>query len=135
MQFRYDFVGDKLDLSRFKKQVTQNLIRYEEKLEYYFYVLGYKIQAYVARDDGSTNYIIDFAILELQRDCDGEVKSYSAIQVPNDLRFKEFPDLIKHYTSSAPQGYIVSNSVDEIVDTLSTLIKIIYKINNLKAFL
>lgn len=135
MQFRYDFVGGKLDLSRFKKQVNQNLIQYDEKIEYYFYVLGYKIQAYVEREEGSTNYIIDFAIMELQRDHDGEVEAYLAIRVTDDLRFKEFPELIKHYTSFAPQGYIVSNSVDEIVNILSTLIKIIYKINNLKAFL
>lgn len=136
MQFRYDFMGDKLDLSRFKKQITQNLVLYP-KITYSFYVLGYKIQANINTVDFSTNYIadVDFVINELQRDRDGEVHSFYAVKITEDLRFKEFPDLIKYYTPGALHGSFDSNSVDEITDILSGLIKIIYKINNLKAFL
>jgi len=137
MQFRYDFVGDKLDLSRLKKQVNHNLIRLlkDESINYYFYVLGYRVQANVAVSDTSTNYIVDFSIAELQRDIEGEVHSHFVIRVVDDLRFKEFPDLIKFYNKSPFQGYFESNSVDEVTEILSGLIKIIYKINNLKAFL
>jgi len=137
MQFRYDFVGDKLDLSRFKKQVNRHLTQYDE-LEYSFYVLGYKIQANINLFYTlyrPTKYIVKFAISELQRDDDGEVSSYAAIRITEDLRFKEFPDLIKHYATLSSVGEFESNSVDEITDILSILIKIIYKINNLKAFL
>lgn len=134
MQFRYDFVGDKLDLSRFKKQITQHLVIYPE-ITYSFYVLGYKIQANINLSDFSTNYVVEFVINELQRDQDGEIHSYYAIKITEDLRFKEFPDLVKYYSPSALNGGFDSNSTDEIANILSSFIKIIYKINNLKAFL
>ena len=134
MQFRYDFIGDKLDLSRFKKQVKHHLIQYDE-ISYSFYVLGYKIQANIILFDTSTNYLVNFTIAEFQRDSDGEIHSYYSIRITDDLRFKEFPELVKYYSPSAPQGYFESNSVEEIVNILSNFIKVIYKINNLKAFL
>jgi hypothetical protein len=134
MQFRYDFVGGKLDLSRFIKQINRHLVQYDE-LNYSFYVLGYKIQANIYMVDGSTKHIIKFFIAELQRDNDGEVNSYAAIRVTEDLRFKEFSDLIKYYSVPSTSGEFESSSVDEIVNILSSFIKIIYKINNLKAFL
>lgn len=134
MQFRYDFVGDKLDLSRLKKQINRHLIQHDV-IEYSFYVLGYKIQANIYLVEGTTKHIIKFIVAELQRDDDGEVLSYAAIRVTEDLRFKEFPDLIKYYSTLSSIGELESNSIDEISNILSTLIKIIYKINNLKAFL
>lgn len=134
MQFRYDFVGDKLDLSRLKKQINRHLIQYEV-IEYSFYVLGYKIQANIYLVEGTTKHVIKFIIAELQRDNDGEVLSYAAIRITEDLRFKEFPDIIKHYSIFSSVGEFESNSIDEITNILSILIKIIYKINNLKAFL
>lgn len=134
MQFRYDFVGDKLDLSRFKRQITQHLVLHTE-VTYSFYVLGYKIQANINKSDFSTTYIVEFVLNELQRDQDGEIHSYYAVKITEDLRFKEFPDLIKYYSPSALHGAFDSNSVDEIANILSSFIKIIYKINNLKAFL
>jgi hypothetical protein len=134
MQFRYDFVGDKLDLSRFIKQINRHLIQYDV-IEYSFYVLAYKIQANIFLVEGTTKHAIKFFIAELQRDDDGEVSSYTTISITEDLRFKEFPDLIKHYLTLSTVGEFESSSVDEIINILSTLIKVIYKINNLKAFL
>lgn len=134
MQFRYDFVGDKLDLSRVKKQINRHLIQYDV-IEYSFYVLGYRIQVNIVRDELTTNFNIDFSIVELRRDAAGEINSHSAIRVTEDLRFKEFPDLTKYYFPNAFKGDFESNSVDEITEILSSFIKIIYKINNLKAFL
>lgn len=134
MQFRYDFIGDKLDLSLCKKQIKRHLIQYDV-LEYSFYVLDYKIQANINRSDNSSKYIINFSIAELQRDNDGEINSYSFIKITEDLRFKEFPDLAKYYELFVTMGSFESSSVDEIVNELSNFIKVIYKINNLKAFL
>lgn len=133
MLFRYDFVGDKLDLSLFKKQVKRHLIQYES-IDYSFYVSGYKIQANINIFENSTNYIVSFSIMELLRDDDGEVSSFYFIRVTDDLRFKEFPDLTKYYSTTS-QSHFKSSSVDEIVSILSNFITIIYKINNLKAFL
>ena len=134
MQFRYDFVGDKLDLSHFQIQAKRHLTKMR-RLTYYFYVLGYKIQVNIDTPDDCTAHMVDFAIMELQRDNDGEIKVYSIIRVYEDLRFKEISDIVKYYEPNAEQGHFESASVDKTVGILSTLIKVIYKINNLKAFL
>jgi|WetSurMetagenome_2_1015567.scaffolds.fasta_scaffold909084_1 hypothetical protein len=135
MQFRYDFVGDKLDLSRMIKQINRHLIQYDE-LNYDFYVLGYKIQVNINRTaDISTTYIVSFTLSELKRDQDGDIFSCNEISVTEDLRFNELSGLIKYYQPLATSGYFESNSITEIINILSGIIKIIYKINNLKVFL
>jgi len=134
MQLRYDFVGDKLDLSHFQKQAPRHIARMR-RLTYYFYVLGYKIQVNINTPDDCTAHMVDFAIMELQRDNDGEIKLYSIIRVTEDIRFKEISDVVKYYEPNAEEGHFESASVDKTVGILSNLIRVIYKINNLKAFL
>jgi hypothetical protein len=134
MQFRYDFVGDKLDLSHFQTQAKRHIAKMR-RLTYYFYVLGYKIQVNIDTPDDCTAHMVDFAIMELQRDNDGEIQLYDIIRVHEDLRFKEISDVVKYYESNSEEGHFESASVDKTVAILSNLIKVIYKINNLKAFL
>lgn len=134
MQFRYDFVGDKLDLSHFQIQAKRHLTKMR-RLTYYFYVLGYRIQVNIDTPDDCTAHMVDFAIMELQRDNDGEIKLYDIIRATEDIRFKEISDIVKYYEPLSEMGRFESASVDKTVGILSNLIKVIYKINNLKAFL
>lgn len=134
MQIRYDFIGDKLDLSRFQKRASREIAQMRS-LTYHFYVLSYKIEVNIDTPDDCTNHLVGFSIMELQKDEDNEIKSCFTIKVTDDLRFKTFPDLVKYYEPFADTGHFQSASVDETIDILSSFIKIIYKINNLKVFL
>ena len=137
MQFRYDFVADKLDLSRFQKQVIKQIdqIHQIDHIIYNLYVLGYKIRVDINSIKNSTAHMIEFIIMEIQRDNDGEIKYYKVIKPTEDLRFKNITDLVKYFEPLSEFGGFQSSSVERTSNMLCTLIKVIYKINNLKAFL
>jgi hypothetical protein len=134
MIIRYDLVGDKLDLSRFIKRAPRE-IGQMRRMVYDFYVQGYKISFDIGTPDDITVHLVRFNIMEIKRDDAGEIQSYISLYPNEDLRFKEIPDIAKYFDPLGNAGHFESASVDNTVDILSKIVKVVYKINNLKAFL
>lgn len=133
MIIRYD-LGDKLDLSRFKKRAPREIATMH-RIIYEFYVQGYRISIDIGTPDDSTAHLVELAIMEIKRDGSKEIQSYIAIQPNEDLRFREIPDVAKYFEPFSQTGHFRSSSVEDTVNILSKIIKVVYKINNLKAFL
>jgi hypothetical protein len=134
MKIRYDFVGDKLDLSRFQKQAAREIAQMRE-LTYDFYVNGYKLHVDISTVDDRTEHQVVINLYELIKDHVYEIKGVKQLMPANDMRFKEIEDISNIFTDSEYAGAFESNSVSETIKCLSKLITIIYKINGLKAFL
>lgn len=133
MIFRYDF-GEKLDLSKFQKQAPYYIGRMRQ-LTYHIFVKDYKIVADISTPDNSNIHNVSMTLFEIKRDNDGEIKSVSTIYPYMDLRFKELHDITNIFTLDSHEAHFGSNNVARTVEELSAIIKIIHKINNLKAFL
>jgi len=133
MIIRYDF-GEKLDLSLFKKQATRQ-IGMMRRSTYNIFVKDYKIVADISTPDDSTNHQVSLTLFEIKRDTDGEIKTAYTIYPYQDTRFKELRDITNIFPLDQHEAHFESNNVAKTVDELSSIIKIIHKINSLKAFL
>lgn len=134
MNFRYDFVGDKLDLTRYTKQATAYIGAMRE-VDYTIYFKHYKMRVEIARCADSTNHTVTLYFFEIKRDENGEITDEKVIIPLIDTRFKEsqcIKDLwrIDHY-----KAHFDSASAAATVEKTNKVIKLIYKIENLKAFL
>jgi hypothetical protein len=134
MQLRYDFVGDKLDLSRFQKQAIRE-IGSMRRLTYDLYVKGYKINVDIATPDDSNAHQVTIRLFELKRDENQEIVVGNQLIPANDLRFKELKDVTSIFPIDQHEANFESNNTAKTVQELCSIIRIIYKINNLKAFL
>lgn len=132
MLYRYDF-HQKLDLVRFKKQAIFYIGKMTEVI-YHFYTLHYKMHVEIVRSDESTSYFVTISILELERDEDNELVSEVIIIPLIDMRFKEFQEIKDTFQIDNYKAHFDSNSVEMTVDKICRILKIIHKINNLKAF-
>lgn len=127
MLLRYDFLGDKLDLSLFRKQAkyymsTINII------DYNFYCKNYKIDAYINKIDDYYN--VDFSIIEYEYDNFSVIQS-KVLAPRDDLKFKNIRKIIEYFPQYSTIGHFKSYDVNSIIDSLSDLIKMIYKINSM----
>lgn len=135
MEFRYDFVADKLDMTRWQKQAKHYISMGMQRLTYYIYFKRYKIQINIETPSDSTAHLVSFALMDLDRDPDHEIKVNQMIYPLTDVRFKEFKEIAQHYSNRSDLGEFESNSAQHTVNELSKIIKYVYKIENLKAFL
>jgi hypothetical protein len=134
MLFRYDF-KEKLDLSIFRKQAT-HYISHMRQLTYHLEFLDFRIEIDIIEPDNNHNaHLMELFISEIERNDDGEVRQAVAIFPLSDLRFKELGVIQRIFPLDDYKTSIVSNSVEKTVDTICRLAKIVFKINNLKAFL
>jgi len=134
MQFRYDFVGDKLDLSRYTKQAVAYIGAMRE-VDYSIYFKHYKMRVEIARLANSSEHAVTVYFFEITRDDAGEITGEKVIIPLIDTRFREsniIKDLwkIDHY-----KAHFDSSSSAITVERINQVIKLIYKIENLKAFL
>lgn len=133
MIIRYDF-GEKLDLSKFQKQALRHIASMRQ-LTYHFFVKDYKLVADISTPDDRTSHEVRLTLFSIHRDNDGEIKSGYAVVPGNDLRFKELSSFNDLFPIDQHEAIFESNNVDKTVKELSDIIKIVHKINSLKAFL
>lgn len=134
MQLRYDFVGDKLDLSRWQKQAP-HYIGTMRRLTFYLYFKHYKIHVNIDTPNDANAHMVTFVIMELGRDVEGEIQVNKIIYPITDCRFQEIKDVTKYFLARSDEGQFQSNNTQFTVDELSKIIKYVYKVENLKAFL
>jgi hypothetical protein len=133
MEFRYDF-GDKLDLSLFKKQGAY-YIGIRREVTYNLYLPGYKMRVEIARPDDSNGHMVTVYFYEIKRDSDGEITNEKIIIPLIDTRFKELRDIQDVFVIDHYKAHFDSNSAAMTIEKICKLLKVIHKINNLKAFL
>lgn len=133
MLYRYD-IDDKLDLSKFKKQAPVYIGKMRE-LTYEFFLKDYKMVAEIATPDGYSAHTVSLYFFDIKKDKDGDVVSEKVVIPLIDTRFKEMQFIKDLFTIDNYKAYFDSNSVEKTTNTLSMLLRLIHKINNLKAFL
>jgi hypothetical protein len=131
MLFRYDF-GKKPDLSKFRKQ-AEHYIGSMRQLSYDLYLPDFHIRIDITTPDDSNAHICTINVIDIFRD-KGEIIREQVVIPMSDVRFNEI-ELIKqmfpvdHYTAT-----FTSNSVQDTVDKVCRLVKLVSKINGLLAF-
>lgn len=133
MKFRYDF-AEKLDLTRFKKQAP-HYISLGRESSFEIYVRDFRINVEIATPDNQNAHQVILGIEEIKRDEDGEIITAKIIYPNSDTRFKEIKDIQKIFNGADYKSYFNSNSSTMTVDNISNVIRIVHKINNLKAFI
>lgn len=133
MKFRYDF-AEKLDLSRFKKQAL-HYINVGRESTFELYVNDFKINVEIATFDGQDAHIASLYFEEIKRDLDGEIISTNIITPMIDLRFKDIENIKHIFDESNYKSHFNYKSTTFLVDHICFIIKLLNKINSLKAFI
>jgi hypothetical protein len=134
MNFRYEFVADKLDLSRYTKQATAYIGAMRE-VDYTIYFKHYKMKVEIARLANSSCHTVTLYFFEIFRDELGELKREQVIIPLTDTRFKESQCIKDLWRLDHYKAHFDSSSAADTVAKTNKVIKLIYKIENLKAFL
>lgn len=135
MLFSYYFLGDKLDLTKFHKQAAYYIGQMSE-ITYHFFLQNYKIVVEISRVDYSTEHVATVYFTNIFRDKDGDIEQEDPIYPMKDNRFKENPDVQLIFTMPDEyRGSVISSSAIWTVEKLSNLLKLLYKIESLKAFI
>lgn len=133
MIFRYDF-GSALDLTRFKKQ-SIHYIGKIPTINYHLFLRDYKIVADINVVNDSTCHNVTISIFDIVRDADGEMLDSNVVVPLNDTRFKELKDVVNIFPNDHYKADFSSGSAENTSDKICKIIRILHKINNLKAFL
>lgn len=136
MILRYDF-GEVLDLSKFQKQAP-HYIKCMPSLTYHFCVSNYRLVAEINRlsDDMPETHSVTFSLFSGNKDADGDIVNHNVVVPLSDTRFKEIQEIVSLFDlDKSKSEQMLSNSAEKTVDKLSRLIRVLYKINKLKAFL
>jgi hypothetical protein len=133
MQIRIE-INEKLDLSKFRKQATHYLGQMRE-LSYHFYLPDYRVTVESVSPDDTTSHLITLWIEEIQRNSDYEITTCKTIIPIIDTRFKESKIIQELFPYDHYRCSFQSNNTSDTVDKICQVVKLVYKINNLKAFL
>lgn len=130
---RYDF-GEKLDLSKFRKQVTFYVGKYSHT-EYNIFTKDFKILFTTEpAEDGSI--LARISTSSIVRDADGEMILLEHFRMSEDSRFESFKEALALFNKNYHRHLASFNSKSpkDIVDKVCGLIKIFHKVNSLIAF-
>jgi hypothetical protein len=133
MQIRID-IKEKLDLSKFRKQATHYLGQMRE-LSYHFYLPNYRVLVESVSLDDTTAHLVTLWIEEIKRDTDYEILTGKAVIPIIDTRFKESKIIQELFPNDHYKSSFQSNNTSDTVNKICQVVKLVYKINNLKAFL
>jgi hypothetical protein len=133
MQFTIQ-VGEKLDLSKFRKHATHYIGQMRE-IYYHIYLPDYRVMVELTTPDDSNSHMGDLWIEDIERDQDNEIIGCKIIYPNVDTRFKEIKDIQILFPSSYWKSQINSNSVTETVDKICRVVKLVHKINGLLIYL
>lgn len=129
---RYDFLGDKIDLSRFQKHVKRGISRKYLDLDYDIYFENYKL--FIAINTHSDH--VSFCLFKIIKDKHGDITNLTNIAALDDNLFQHCNDLTRFYDANINHylGGFTEPDADKLVDNLSNIIKTVFKIDNLKLF-
>lgn len=130
MIFRYDFL-EKFDLTTFKKQANYYIPKYNAII-FVFYTFNYKIESQIISD--KSNYKLYFSISLLKRDSQKEIIFSERLNLNKDILFSSFSvikNILKSPQDSNCNLQYTYYSINDIINNLSTLIKIAYKAEDL----
>lgn len=137
MDIRYDF-NEHLDLRIMRKQLSHYIGKMPE-LKYQIYLKDFRIEIDIIQnvdDTTSTYHEVRITMFDMVRSSD--LISAKYLIIPSlDMRFNEIP-LIKSmydFKFNSANAHFKSNNASDTVDKLCNLIKLVHKINRLKAFL
>jgi len=141
MLFTYVF-GEKLDLSRFRKQAI-NYISTMRDLSYHLYLPNYKISLEISTPDNQNGHLMAATLFHIKRDEDKEITQTTTIFPVIDSRFQEIKAIQDLWNplgygasySNPSRASFTSNNVVELVEKICIILKIVHKIDSLKAFL
>ena len=135
MLFPYYFLDDKLDVTKFSKPATHYIGTMRE-ISFHLFLRHYKMTVEIARLDNSTAHIATVFFSDIKRCEEGALTHEEAIFPLLDSRFKE-SDIVKAIFTVMDnyRGSFTSSSSKETVDKLCNLLKFIFKVDHLKAFL
>jgi len=133
MKLRYDF-GEKLDLSKFKKQAPHYIAQMRE-LNLEFYIADFRFSSEISTPDRQTAHLVSLSLEDIEKDEFGNLISSKTIYPLQDTRFKEISDIQVLFQNNTYKSHFQSHSVDDTVNRLCLIIKLLHKINNLKVFL
>jgi hypothetical protein len=127
-------VGEKLDLSKFRKQAT-HYIDLMREITYHVYLPNYKVIVEIVLAEKTTKHLVTMWIVEIFLDQDKEIKNEKVILPLNDMRFKENKDIQSIFEMDNYKAYFNSSSAADTTDKICRIVKLVHKINHLKAFL
>lgn len=134
MLFRYDF-GEKLDITKFNVQ-ARHYIGQIRQIEYHLVLSHYKLVVNIDTPDGITSHLVTVKLSSLNRDKDNEIESEQTIYPLADARFQDLKIFQEIWADRYRLvGGWASNSSATTVDKIIVLLKIVHKINNLRAFI
>lgn len=134
MLFHYYFLGDKLDLTKFRKQAIHYMERLRQ-IQYGLFLPRYKVSVEIDGVDNSTEHMATITLADIVRDEDKNIINILTVYPLLDTRFKESKDIKSIFDINSYRGTFTSASVVHTVDKICSLIKYLYKIENLKVFL
>jgi hypothetical protein len=132
MNFRYDF-GEKLDLSKFKKQALF-YISTQTEVVYSLIVSNFRINVTITTPENGNVHQVLISADEQTRDSNGGITCSKVLQLANDIRFKNNKYVIELFQLNEYSAVFKSNCVQTTVDMLCDLVKLFHKINSLKVF-
>jgi hypothetical protein len=127
-------IGDKLDLTKFRKQ-AEHYIATMSEVVFDMVLPHYRVRVEIAGMENTTKHTVTMWISSLERDQDQEIIQEWAIFPLSDVRFKDsqlIQELFEpghHYKS-----FRDSSSVAQTVDKMCHIIKMVHKIQSLQAF-
>jgi hypothetical protein len=131
MLFRYDF-GEKIDLSKFKKQVPY-FISKSDVTSFDIYFKDYSIKFEIFYDHILYKIITDIYLLN--KDIDGKIINHEIIFPLEDYKFMNFKEIKEFFLPTAYRSVKNFSDIKEMVDKIAAIIRIIHCVNNLKTFL
>lgn len=131
MIFRYNF-GSKIDLSKFKKQ-ADHYIRTIPSINYHLFVSSYKLVVDINKED--FGFSCKTVLFDIKRDSEGEVSDSSVIIPLNDVRFKDLRQIVSVYDDLNHIGHFSASNPEDVSQSMCNLVKLLYKLNALSAFL
>jgi hypothetical protein len=132
MLFRYD-VGEKLDLAKFKKQAKYHLSNVRD-MTYEFYLTNYKLKVDIGRATATSDYIADISLFDLKRDAQLEITNETVILPNQDYRFSDIEYIQNLYQTNNWRGEFSTYNVDDAIEKIYNIIKLLFKIDNFKCF-
>lgn len=133
MQIRIE-ISEKLDLSKFRKQAAHYLGQMRE-LSYHFYLPDYRVIVESVSPDDNTAHLVTLWIEEIKRSADYEITTCKTVVPAIDVRFKESKIIQELFPNDHYKSSFQSNNTSDTVNKICQVVKLVFKINNLKAFL
>lgn len=132
IRLRYDFLGDKIDVSRFQKHLKHYVSHRYFDIGYDIYFENYKLNIFI---DTYASRVF-FSLEKLIKNINKDIINVELISVPDDVILHNCNDINKFYDLNKDHRSAEFNEpdADKLVDNLVNIVKTIFKIDNLKLF-